>query len=119
MGRPSRINLSDCDMPVPTAHDVEELSTDIPRCIYEKYFPDDERRALPRMFTSLLEATFALWRVLTTHYKAKREVDRDLVSALDRDRAELVRCRSGFPSEESCDSPVVLSHLYHLQIYYE
>lgn len=145
MGRPTRISLEDCDTPLPTAADVVQLwsSSRLPpsataggQARPNTYFPDPAARdALAKLWTHLLETTFALGHILRTHYRAKVPVQVPVLSlgladehrrptstpeAVDQDWARLLRCRSAFPPEDAChDSQVVLSHFYHLQIYYE
>lgn len=118
MGRPTRINLNDCDTPIPTPSDVEALCTGLSRQQEEKYFPKDPKHMLPRVWACLLDTTFALGAVLNHHYRAKPlELDPSTAFALDEN--QLRQCRAGFPTEEACQGPVVLLHLYHLHVYYE
>jgi hypothetical protein len=111
-------------MPVPTTADVEALSANIPHDIAALYLPHDPDRALPRIWNCLMETTFALGRILKTHYRV-RPLDGDIrppASVLvEQNRADMIKCRSRFPSEDEFDtcSPVIMSHLYHLYIYYE
>ena len=119
MGRPTRIDLSDCDTPVPTAEDVRSLSAGVPHNLASKYLPDDENNALPQMWVSLLETTFALGSILNNHYRAKQPDRHSLTTIISEDQNRLRHCCKSFPSEEAHDSPVVLLHLYHLRVYYE
>ena len=120
VGRPTRINLSDCDTPIPTTSDVEALLADASPAAASKYFPPDTKTTLAQTWTCLMEATFALWRILKAHYKAKQQLRPPPIEAIDRDMKDLIRCRSAFPSEDSCDEgSVALVHLYHLHVYYE
>ncbi|KAL1894052.1 hypothetical protein Sste5346_006194 [Sporothrix stenoceras] len=133
MGRPTRISLGDCDTPLPVASDMDELWVCRSRAAAAAYFPPaDATRTLSRLWTHLLEMTFALGHILRTHYQAKaadghghpdysQAGDSAGPPAIDRDWARLLRCRAAFPSEDAGDqdSPVVLSHIYHLHIYYE
>ena len=113
-----RINMADCDTPVPTTEDVEALHSGVPDDYAAKYLPDDKNRLLPRIWASLLETTLSLGSILANHYRAK-PLDEHPTTLISRDQDKLQRCRSGFPAEEACNNAVTLSHLYHLDIYYE
>lgn len=124
MGRPTRINLDDCDAPVPTTDDIIALCADLPSEISERYMPTDEKQTLPRLWNCLMDVTFALGNILTSHYRV-RPVDPTLRQPphilLDRNWNELITCRSRFPGEHEFNTSnlVLLSHLYHLNTYYE
>ncbi|KAJ3548798.1 hypothetical protein NM208_g823 [Fusarium decemcellulare] len=118
MGRPTRINLADCDMPIPTTEDVEAISAGISESYATKYLPKDESQILPRLWMSLMETTFALGGILNNHYRAKPLEDSP-IAIISQDQSRLRQCRSSFPTEDECDNSVLLSHLYHLHVYYE
>ncbi|KAF5010538.1 hypothetical protein FDECE_3306 [Fusarium decemcellulare] len=118
MGRPTRINLADCDMPMPTTEDVEAISAGISESHANKYLPKDESRILPRLWMSLMETTFALGGILNNHYRAK-PLEHNPIAVISQDQRRLRQCRASFPTEDECDNSVLLSHLYHLHVYYE
>ncbi|KAF4463140.1 cutinase transcription factor 1 beta [Fusarium albosuccineum] len=118
MGRPTRINLADCDMPMPTTEDVEAISAGISESHANKYLPKDESRIMPRLWMSLMETTFVLGGILNNHYRAKPLEDNP-IAVISQDQRRLRQCRASFPTEDECDNSVLLSHLYHLHVYYE
>lgn len=118
MGRPTRIDLSDCDTPVPTAEDAISLSAGVSAELAAKYLPQDVDHILPHMWESLLETTFALGSILHNHYKA-RLLDQHPMTLVSQDQDRLKKCRRSFPTEEACENRVVLLHLYHLCVYHE
>lgn len=120
LGRPPRISLSDCDMPMPAISDVKALTSGLLPQHAKEYLPDDEHGTLPLLWGCLFNTTLGLGNILKNHYRPHPPADgRSIESIVDQDRKCLMQCRAKFPSEEFCDSPIVLSHLYHLQIYYE
>lgn len=120
LGRPPRINLADCDMPMPTVVDFQGLSAGLAPGYAKDYLPEDEHRTLPVLWSCLLDTTLGLGNILKNHYRPQPPADgRPVEEIIDQDRKWLLQCRARFPSEEFCESPVVLSHLYHLYIYHE
>lgn len=118
MGRPSRIDLSDCDMPLPTAADVTELTSGISPAHAQKYLPEDPNHTLSLVWASLLDITLVLGSILKNHYKAK-PLNEHPATLIARDANKLLQCRSGFPNEGASEDSVTASHLYHLHVYYE
>ncbi|EPE06704.1 fungal specific transcription factor [Ophiostoma piceae UAMH 11346] len=134
MGRPTRISLEDCDTPLPTAGDLEDTwGADDVRMAATSYFPPAEcQRRLALMYPHLMDTTFALGHILRTHYRASAAHADPIAHAANplscnHDWERLLRCRAAFLDESAPgshdgshdSSPVVLSHLYHLYIYYE
>jgi len=124
MGRPMRIHLDDCDMPMPTASDVRALYDGLQPKEAESYLPNDTSHALPKMWQGFFELSLCLGQILRTHYRVRKVASEDppgppIAILIERDRKELVKCRANFPSEEEFENRVLLAHLYHLCIYYE
>ena len=104
-------------MPLPSAADVTELISGISAVHKAKYLTGDQNRTLPLLWVSLMDTTFVLGKILNNHYRANSP--EHPAGLIETDRTELLRCRSSFPLEDTCDNPVILSHLYHLHVYYE
>lgn len=111
-----RINLDDCDSPLPNTQDAEAFIDGIPDELERKYFPNC-LRTLAQAWLDLVKLTLALKNVMLTHYRPK-EI-KPSRAAIERNEAEIRDCYRR--SWEDChdQDPIVSLHLYRLLLYYE
>lgn len=117
MGRPMRINIDDCDTPMPSIDDFVGELTGIPASVKDQYLPADVI-LLARYWVSLLKLSEALGGVLATHYRPPSK-GKPLPSDIEANEKEILQCAQGCRHEGEFPSQVVELHLYQLQLYYE
>lgn len=115
LGRPLRINLNDCDTPMPSVTDVLSDLDEIPSSIVDEYIPDDLSQ-LAEYWVILVQLSKLLGDVLTLGYQPYGpSPKRQQVEGLEADILRLqipARC----PKE---DNKFAVFYLYHLQLHYQ
>lgn len=117
MGRPMRINIDDCDTPMPSVDDFLGELTGVPAEVKDQYLPPNVD-ILARYWGNLLKLSLALGSVLTIHYKPPSKALASL-SDIEANEKEVLQCADGCRWEGEFPSKVVELHLYQLQLYYE
>lgn len=112
-----RINIDDCDVPMPSIDDYLGELAGISATIREQYMPPDVP-ILAQYWGDLLKLSVALGNVLATHYRPPSKA-MPLISDIERNEKEILRCAEGCRNEGKDSSRVVELHLYQLQLYYE
>lgn len=117
MGRPMRINLADCNTPMPDANDSDELLARVSESTREKYLPE-RTRDLSELWTELLHLTVSLSDILSWQH----QVERTRPSRTELEHAECqIRayyCRNDHSTTRS-QSRIVSLHTHHLELYLE
>lgn len=109
-----RINLDDCNTPMPNASDSNKLLSSLAANIRAKYIPNDSE-VLSQLWADLLAVTVSLANVLSTHYKAERKRFSSL-EVYDMEK----RIRACYrPENYDQDGFIIALHAYHLEIYVE
>lgn len=115
MGRPMRIDLNDCNMPMPSAADVLSDVDGIPPSTAAAFIPFD----LPRMaeyWVALIEMSKVLGSVLKLNYQKLRPTPS--VSQVETLEAEVLRCKPPDQDEPELGRPAIF-YVYHLQLHYQ
>jgi hypothetical protein len=71
MGRPVRINLDDCDTPLPTRGDLDELAGGVPETIREEYLPAG-MTDISLLFLELIRLAIIKANILAMLYRARQ-----------------------------------------------
>lgn len=116
MGRPMRIHIEDCDMPLPTVDDVLAELIDVPAETKDTYLPAGIA-SLARYWINLVHISLALGNVLSKHYRPRR--DTPSLADLERDEKEIFQSFGACRNETVSADPIVQVNAYHLQLYYE
>lgn len=114
MGRPMRINLNDCDTPLPAPGDVDAMATGVPETLRERYLPVGVPD-LSRLFTELMRLAVILTNILSTHYRARqsRPSDGDVAEIEQRISATHEKANAFTSSENG----TVYYHACHLALF--
>jgi hypothetical protein len=114
LGRPLRIDLDDCDVPVPSVADVLYDFQHAPPLISDGFIPDD-LPLLAGYWIRLIDLTKLLGCVPGMNYKARSpQPSRQEIDVLE---AEIIGCR---PDDNDCaSSPAPRFYLHHLNLHYE
>ncbi|KAL5044010.1 hypothetical protein BDW71DRAFT_209616 [Aspergillus fruticulosus] len=115
LGRPLRIDLDDCDVPMPTVSDIIYDFRDVHPTVFAAFIPDD-LPLLAEYWIRLIDLSKLLGSVVTLSYKAARpRPSFEQVKALE---AEILRYK---PPEQGAPSwsRTTRFYLHHLQLHYE
>ena len=117
MGRPMRINLSDCSTPMPDAKDSANLLAGVPESIQKKYLPEGTED-LSRLWTELLVLTVSLAKILSWQNRAERTwPSRTEIRHMDDNMRLYYFRKDDIITHRQCH--VVSLHAYHLELYLE
>ena len=115
MGRPMRIQVEDCDTPMPTVEDVTMDLDSIPRTIAGSYLPKCPQKQLAELWINFLKISVALGTMIRIFYRLKG------VKANPKDmkkcEEEIIKCAPIM--EEKEERPTLLFHINQLQLFYE
>lgn len=116
MGRPMRINASDCDTPMPSAEDLTDDVGELPPKIQTRYMPADFSQ-LANQWIVLLHLSKALGSILYENYSPTRQLPpRSWIEATEQ---ELVRCIAQAGEKPPIGSPALSFYFCHLQLHYK
>ncbi|PYI05605.1 putative Zn(II)2Cys6 transcription factor [Aspergillus sclerotiicarbonarius CBS 121057] len=90
LGRPLRIDLDDCDVPMPSVADMLSDLSDVPEPIFSTFIPHDPP-LLAEYWVRLMEMSRLLGAVLTMNYKTIRP--KPSMSQVEALEADILRCR--------------------------
>lgn len=116
LGRPFRINLDDCDTPMPSASDVLDDLSNLPETMVANYIPED-LSLLAGLWVKLIELSKLLGTVLRSSNNTPRGpcFTSSQVDALEK---ELLQC--GIPEQVGYGwSRLATFSLYHVQLHYQ
>lgn len=115
LGRPLRINLNDCDMPMPSAADVLNDMHELPEFITAEYMPNDLPQ-LAKYWVVLIELSKLLGAVITLSYQPHGP--RPSLQQFETLEANILQWK--IPSEvEPGRSRSAAFYSYHLQLHYQ
>lgn len=114
-GRPMRVSIDDCDEIMPDTEEVLEELGDLPAHLYEKYLPP-HIATLIDMWIILVRLCIELADVLTTHYRPRSSLPEPYI--LREQEARILELRNRLPTGVSNLPTVVLTHLCHLELYF-
>jgi hypothetical protein len=117
MGRPMRINIDDCDTPMPSVDDVLAEMIGVSATVKDQFLPEGAAQ-LTQYWVSLLELTVALGGVLATHYRPARRA-MPTTSDIEANEKEILKCVEVCQHNGVYSNRVVELHHYELQLYYE
>ncbi|KAF4771948.1 hypothetical protein HAV15_011122 [Penicillium sp. str.  len=115
LGRPLRINLDDCDLPMPSAADLLGDVAEIPASITSAYFPNDLPQ-LANYWVILIKLSKLLGEILALSYKPLGASP--TLQQFDLLKTELLQFR--IPDRPGHgQSRLAAFYLYHLQLHYQ
>ena len=115
MGRPMRIQLEDCDTPMPTLGDITMETESIPDSIARSYLPRDPQRKLAQLWVRLLKISVALGTMIRIFYRLKgAEADLEDIKKCEE---EIMKCSPISETEE--EESILVAHVCQLQLFYE
>lgn len=115
LGRPMRIDLSDCDVPMASAADLQSDVAGIPPSTAATFIPPD----LPWMaqhWVTLIKMSKILGAVLKLNYQTLR--DRPSLARVEALEAEIMLCHPPADVEPGLSCEAVF-YVYHLQLHYQ
>ncbi|KIW26225.1 uncharacterized protein PV07_09338 [Cladophialophora immunda] len=116
LGRPMRIRLDDCDVPMTTIEDVTHEWADIPRAQKDTYFPSGYP-LLAECWVQFVKLTVVLGKVIAVHYSPnKLRPDR---AAFQKCEDELRRCGQELHAIEERPDWDFRLYRHHLHLFYE
>jgi hypothetical protein len=114
MGRPMRINIRDCDTPMPSATDLTDDFSELSAVVRAKYMPSDLRR-LADHWVTLLQLSKVLGTILFENYSPNGPLpSRAWIEATEQ---ELMRCIAPMGERPPNASPVLSFYSYHLRLH--
>ncbi|KAJ5168039.1 uncharacterized protein N7482_003633 [Penicillium canariense] len=115
LGRPLRINLDDCDQPMPTAADLLSDVAELPASITSAYIPSDFPQ-LAEYWVILIKLSKLLGEILALSYKPLGS--NPTIQQFDSLKTDLLQFR--IPSRPGHEqSRLAAFYLYHLQLHYQ
>ncbi|PWY88639.1 hypothetical protein BO94DRAFT_515460 [Aspergillus sclerotioniger CBS 115572] len=115
LGRPLRIDLDDCDVPMPSVADMLSDLIDVPESMFATFLPQD-LSLLAEYWVLLINLSRLLGAVLTMNYKPIRpKPSQSQVEALE---ADILRCSPPDRHDTELSRPARF-YLYHLQLHYQ
>ncbi|KAL5362930.1 fungal-specific transcription factor domain-containing protein [Aspergillus floccosus] len=114
-GRPMRINLKDCDTPMPLASDVLYDVAAVPGFIYDAFLPNEMPR-LAQYWVTVVELSKLLGECLTMSYQIMRPTPSlDEVEALE---TKLLQCKLPDQYEKGL-TRLATFYCYHVHLHYQ
>jgi hypothetical protein len=115
LGRPLRIDLDDCDVPMPSVSDIIYDFRDVDPTVFAAFIPDD-LPLLAEYWLRLIDLSKLLGSVVTLSYKAVRpRPSFEQINALETEILRYKPPEQGAPSW----SRTTRFYLHHLQLHYE
>ncbi|KAI1379222.1 hypothetical protein F4677DRAFT_361963 [Hypoxylon crocopeplum] len=115
MGRPMRINIRDCDTPMPSAKDLTNDFSELPPLIRAKYMPFDFQQ-LAEHWVVLLHLSKVLGTILSENYSPTGPLpSRSWIEATEQ---ELMLCIAQAGDRPLDASPALSFYSYHLRLHY-
>ncbi|KAL4754157.1 hypothetical protein BDW72DRAFT_148268 [Aspergillus terricola var. indicus] len=115
LGRPLRIDLDDCDVPMPSVSDITYDFRDVDPTVFAAFIPDD-LPLLAEYWLRLIDLSKLLGSVVTLSYKAVRpRPSFEQINALETEILRYKPPEQGAPSW----SKTTRFYLHHLQLHYE
>lgn len=114
-GRPMRINLEDCDVPLPTTDDIAKELDAIPKAARDRYIPY-QSDAVARLWLKLVEISVVLGNILRIHYRHKGS--KPTVEDIEKSEEEVQECALAAKDLEH-ETPVMQVFAYQLRLFYE
>jgi hypothetical protein len=115
LGRPLRINLKDCDTPMPSAADLLCDVDGIYESTSDSYMPKDLAQ-LANNWTTLIELSKLLDAVLKISYQPLRP--KPSLCQLEALEAEILQCKLPDPHEQGM-TRLAIFNSYHVQLHYQ
>ncbi|KAI1820375.1 hypothetical protein F4861DRAFT_545743 [Xylaria intraflava] len=115
MGRPMRINVRDCDTPMPSADDLTDDFSELPLSIRSRYMPTDFRR-LADHWVVLLQLSKVLGTILTENYSPTSTLPSR--TWIEETEQELLRCITQAGELPTDASPALCFYSYHLRLHF-
>lgn len=115
LGRPVRINLNDCDMPMPSAADLLSSVDGLSQEIVDAFLPGDLQQ-MAQYWVLLIKMSKVLGDVLALNYRAFRP--RPLLEQVEALESEIMQCRPPDKYELGLSRPAIF-YQYHLQLHYQ
>ena len=113
-GRPMKVQLEDCDIPMPNVEDVTMELTVLPSSIIEKYLSANQNR-LAELWIKFVKLSKALGSMIQVFYRLQRSMpDIDYVQKCEN---EILRCDPNGAGKDDTD-PTTTFHTYHLQLFH-
>ena len=120
MGRPMRINLEDCDIPLPDPSDVLSDLREIPAAEKQKFFLLNDS-ALVNFWIQLTRLSVVLGKILSVNQR--RKAQSQSLAEIEVLYREILDCSLGDEANKidpvSTGSGIFKLHLYQYQIHYE
>lgn len=114
-GRPMRINIEDCDLPLPFIEDITNELNALPSTTKDRYIPYDSH-AVACLWIKLVKISVALGSILRIHYRSNGL--KATVEDIERCEEEIHACAlTAAELEQSNENMQLLS--YQLQLFYE
>ncbi|UKZ91375.1 uncharacterized protein TrAFT101_006356 [Trichoderma asperellum] len=114
-GRPLRINLTDCDTPLPMATDVLIDLVGVPESTSASFIPDDMSR-LASYWVTLVELSKKLGAVIALNYQAQRP--RPTIQQFTSLESGILQC--ALPNQyESNQTSLARFHSLHVHLHYQ
>lgn len=118
LGRPMRIDLNDCDMPMARAEDLLSDLEGVERGVKEAFLPRDLER-MAGFWVMLVEMSKVLGKVLKLNYQALR--GRPGLGEVEALEAQILSCRCPDVGDDNGSglSREAFFYVYHLQLHYQ
>ncbi|OAP54960.1 hypothetical protein AYL99_10660 [Fonsecaea erecta] len=116
LGRPMRIHLDDCDVPMTTVDDITHEWADIPLALKDRYFPSDYH-LLAHCWVHFVKLTVVLGKVIAVHYSPNKP--RPGRASLEMCEDELRRCGQDLHAMEERPDWNFRLYRHHLQLFHE
>jgi hypothetical protein len=110
-----RINLEDCDLPLPFIDDITKELDAIPVAVRDKYIPY-QSDAVAGLWLKLVRISVALGNILRIHYRYKGPTSS--VEDIEKSEEELQACALT-NNEMEYTNPVMQVFAYQFQLFYE
>lgn len=111
-----RINLDDCDVPVPLAEDLWPNITSLPQTILDTYLPSDWN-ALGELYERQCKQDQLLARLLRSHYQRNRIGL--AIDEIELHEQEIHQCRDGIANHADHVDIAVRSYSHYVQMCHE
>ena len=114
-GRPLRIDLEDCDLPLPVIDDIAKELDALPLAVRDRYIPY-QSDAVARLWIKLVRISVTLGNILRVHYRCKGP--RPSVEDIEKSEEEVQGCVLNNDEMEYAD-PTMQLFAYQFQLFYE
>ena len=115
LGRPLRINLDDCDLPMSVPADLLSELDSIPEATAVSYIPQEFRK-LAEFWVILIELSKLLGKVLVL--KSQSVKSKPSINQTNALEAQITRCRLPGQDEHGL-TPLAKFYAHHIQLHYQ